>query len=59
MPPDAKLSIDWVYGYDGTKNIYALSEHEILYVINTVCILYEPHSKQQRFYTKHNNPITW
>ena len=41
------------------KNLYALSEHEILYVIGTVCILYEPNSKQQRFYTKHQNPITW
>ncbi len=51
------------YGYDGikeqTKTVYALSENEILYVIGSVCILYELDSKQQRFYTKHNNPITW
>ncbi len=36
---DAKLSINWVYGYDGTreqtKAIYALSEHETLYVIRS------------------------
>ncbi len=51
------------YGYDGireqTKTVYTLSENEILYVIGSVCILYELDSKQQRFYTKHNNPITW
>jgi len=51
------------HGYDGTKEptktLYALSEHEILYVIGSVCILYEPDLKQQRFYTKHTNPITW
>ena len=31
------------YGYDGnkeqTKTLYALSEHEILYVIGSVCII--------------------
>jgi hypothetical protein len=51
------------HGYDGTqeqtKTLYTLSDNEILYVIGAVCILYEPHSKQQRFYTKHKNPITW
>jgi hypothetical protein len=51
------------HGYDGTKDqtktIYTVSENEILYVIGSVCILYEPDTKQQRFYTKHNSPITW
>jgi hypothetical protein len=51
------------HGYDGTnektKTLYTLPENEILYVIGSVCILYEVNSKQQRFYTKHNNPITW
>ncbi len=51
------------YGYDGTKEqtktVYTLSDNEILYVIGSVCILYEPKSKQQRFYTEHTNPITW
>ncbi|CAF3919790.1 unnamed protein product [Rotaria sp. Silwood2] len=59
---DVKLSISWIHGYDGTKEktktLYTLSENEILYVISSICILYEPDSKQQRFYTKHNNPIT-
>ncbi|CAF0869591.1 unnamed protein product [Rotaria sordida] len=59
---DVKLFISWIHGYDGTKEttktLYTLSENEILYVINSICIIYEPNSKQQRFYTKHNNPIT-
>ncbi|CAF0968280.1 unnamed protein product [Adineta steineri] len=59
---DANLSISWVHGYDGTKeqtkNIYALAENEILYVIGSICVIYDPEVKQQRFYTKHNNPIT-
>ncbi|CAF1942420.1 unnamed protein product [Rotaria magnacalcarata] len=58
---DAKLSINWIYGYDGTKaqtkTLYNLSDNEILYVINAVCILYEIDLKQQRFYTEHNNAI--
>ena len=61
------LSLDYrvifSYGYDATKEqtrkLYSLSEHEILYVMNTVCILYQTDTKQQRFYTKHQNPITW
>ncbi|CAF4732660.1 unnamed protein product [Rotaria sp. Silwood1] len=59
---DVKLSISWIYGYAGnnerTKILYTISENEILYVINSICILFDPDSKQQRFYTKHNNPIT-
>ncbi|CAM4924279.1 unnamed protein product [Rotaria socialis] len=63
LKQDAKLSISWIYGYDGakeqTKTLYNLSDNEILYVINAVCILYEIDLKQQRFYTKHNNTINW
>jgi hypothetical protein len=51
------------HGYDGnkeqTKNLYSLAENEILYVIGSVCILYDSELKQQRFYTKHDNSITW
>ena len=51
------------HGYNGenelTKNLYSLLEDEILYVIDSICILYEPKLKQQRFYTKHHNSITW
>ena len=51
------------YGYDAskeqTRKLHSLSEHEILYVINSVCILFRTDSKEQRFYTKHQNPITW
>jgi hypothetical protein len=51
------------HGYDGTKEhtktLHALSEHEILYVIGAICVIYDPEAKQQRFYTKHSNPITW
>lgn len=58
-----KTLVLFSYGYDGTKEqtktVYPLSDNEILYVIGTVCILYEINSKEQRFYMKHNNPITW
>ena len=51
------------HGYNGikeqTKNLYTVSDNEILYVIGPVCIIYEPDAKQQRFYTKHINSITW
>ena len=52
------------YGYDGmtdqTKTLHSLvGESEILYVIGSVCVLYEPLLKQQRFYTKHTSAITW
>jgi len=51
------------HGYNGenelTKTLYTLPENEILYVIGSICILYEPNLKQQRFYIQHNHPITW
>jgi hypothetical protein len=51
------------HGYNGenelTKKLYTLPENELLYVIGSICILYEPSLKQQRFYVKHTNPITW
>ncbi|CAF5212864.1 unnamed protein product, partial [Rotaria magnacalcarata] len=59
---NAKLSLTWIHGYNGdndlTKKLYTLPENEILYVIGSICILYESKLKQQRFYTKHNNSIT-
>ncbi|CAF0804031.1 unnamed protein product [Adineta ricciae] len=59
---DAKLAINWIHGYDGTKDqtkiLHALSDHEVLYIIGAVCVIYDPAAKQQRFYTKHTNPIT-
>ncbi|CAF0843157.1 unnamed protein product [Adineta steineri] len=59
---DVKLSINWIHGYNGenelTKKLYTLPENEILYVIDSICILYETNLKQQRYYTKHNSSIT-
>ncbi|CAF0951427.1 unnamed protein product [Rotaria sordida] len=59
---NSKLSLSWIHGYLGenelTKRLYTLPENEILYVIGSICILYESKLKQQRFYTKHNNLIT-
>ncbi|CAF4181076.1 unnamed protein product [Rotaria socialis] len=59
---NAKLSLAWIHGYNGdndlTKKLYTLPENEILYVIGSICILYESKLKQQRFYTKHDDSIT-
>jgi hypothetical protein len=45
---------------DQTKTLHSLvGENEVLYVIASVCVLYEPLLKQQRFYTKHTSAITW
>ncbi|CAF3461067.1 unnamed protein product [Rotaria sp. Silwood1] len=59
---NSKVSLSWIHGYHGenelTKRLYTLPENEILYVIGSICILYESKLKQQRFYTKHNNTIT-
>ncbi|CAF0968199.1 unnamed protein product [Adineta ricciae] len=59
---EIRPSITWIHGYNGdnelTKKLYSLPENEILYVIDSICVVYEPNLKQQRFYTKHKHLIT-
>ena len=51
------------YGYDGSNavngTLHTLPENEILYVIDSICILYEPNLQQQRFYLEHLTTISW
>ncbi|KAF6027470.1 hypothetical protein EB796_014232 [Bugula neritina] len=60
-PPNERLKLDWVYGYNGMKNnLHIVKSNELVYSTGHMVILrtYSQHSCKQRQYREHTAPIT-
>ena len=61
-PPQAKLKLDWVYGYRGRdcrSNLYLLPTGEMVYFVAAVVVLYNVEEQSQRHYLGHTDDIKW
>ncbi|XP_041981397.1 echinoderm microtubule-associated protein-like 2 isoform X2 [Aricia agestis] len=59
-PPQAKLKLEWVYGYRGKdcrSNIYLLPTGEIVYFVAGVVVLFNVEEQCQRHYTGHTDDV--
>ncbi|KAK3752556.1 hypothetical protein QZH41_013411, partial [Actinostola sp. cb2023] len=59
-PPDAKLVLEWVYGYRGRdcrKNLSVLQSGELVYFIAAVVVIFDKKANKQRHYTEHTDDI--
>ena len=68
--PDSELELEFVYGYagfsptmvgdlPGDQNIFYLPSGEIIYPASAVIVIYNPKKHTQRFFSEHNDDITW
>ncbi|XP_076105646.1 echinoderm microtubule-associated protein-like 2 [Mytilus galloprovincialis] len=59
-PPEARLKLDWVYGYRGNdcrNNIHVLANGELVYFISNIVVLYDKEHHKQRHYKEHTEYI--
>ncbi|CAC5425874.1 EML1_2 [Mytilus coruscus] len=59
-PPEARLKLDWVYGYRGNdcrNNIHVLANGELVYFISNIVVLYDKENHKQRHYKEHTEYI--
>ncbi|KAK3270161.1 hypothetical protein CYMTET_21428 [Cymbomonas tetramitiformis] len=63
-PPDARLQLDFVYGYNGTNNltgnVFYINTGEVAYYVATLGVLLNKDSRgrSQRFFLGHDQEIT-
>lgn len=59
--PDARLKLEFVYGYDGVQgtapNLFYTSSQEVVYVAAAIGVVYNPSSHTQRFFLGHDDDI--
>ena len=58
--PDARLSLEWVYGYKGHQcrnNLYYTASGNVVYFVAGVGVVYDTKNKKQVFYLEHSDDI--
>ncbi|KAJ9530311.1 hypothetical protein QJQ45_023602, partial [Haematococcus lacustris] len=61
LPPDCRLALDWVHGYDGFQatapNLFITGSGEVVYPAAAVAIVYSRDTHTQRFFLAHDDDI--
>ncbi|XP_067943293.1 echinoderm microtubule-associated protein-like 2 [Watersipora subatra] len=60
-PPQQRLKLDWVYGYNGKgvkNNLHMVSNGDLLYVVGHMAVLFNHKGHKQRHYKEHTAFIT-
>ena len=58
--PEARLVLEWVYGYRGHQcrnNLYYTASGAVVYFVAGVGVVYDTDNKKQRFYLGHSDDI--
>lgn len=58
--PAGDLTLQYAYGYNGKSardNLYFVDSEEVVYCIAGTCVVWNPATKDQRFYTGHNEDV--
>lgn len=58
--PDARLLLEWVYGYKGHQcrnNLYYTAAAKVVYFVAGVGVVYDTQNKKQSFYLGHSDDI--
>ena len=60
-PPDARLKLEWIFGYNGVaiQNVQFLTSDVIVYFTAGVGVVYRLPEREQKFFHGHNDDITW